>query len=225
MKMIVGKNLTILSTSLTKMTNVWEQERLGNLLDVSKIKNISNFFTRSDVFSVSKDFGVINQIEFLGRSFAGKHLKNYKILKTGQLVYTKSPLSNNPYGIIKCNNNIDGIVSSLYAVYQPKENVNPFFIAHFYSIDYRVNNLLKPLIAKGAKNTMNITDEAILGAMFRVPIINEQNKIAVIFSNIISLIALHQREDFQSLNQGYLVILIVDIGKLHLCILVFYLLS
>ncbi|WP_322961869.1 restriction endonuclease subunit S [Mycoplasmopsis cynos] len=187
-KMIVGKNLTILPSSLTKMTNVWEQERLGNLLDVSKIKNISNFFTRSDVFSVSKDFGVINQIEFLGRSFAGKHLKNYKILKTGQLVYTKSPLSNNPYGIIKCNNNIDGIVSSLYAVYQPKENVNPFFIAHFYSIDYRVNNLLKPLIAKGAKNTMNITDEAILGAMFRVPLINEQNKIAVIFSNINSLI-------------------------------------
>ncbi|UWV86566.1 restriction endonuclease subunit S [Mycoplasmopsis cynos] len=193
-KIIAGKNLTILPATLTKMTNVWEQERLGNLLDVSKIKNISNFFTRSDVFSVSKDFGVINQIEFLGRSFAGKHLKNYKILKTGQLVYTKSPLSNNPYGIIKCNNNIDGIVSSLYAVYQPKENVNPFFIAHFYSIDYRVNNLLKPLIAKGAKNTMNITDEAILGAMFRVPLINEQNKIAVIFSNIISLITLHQRK-------------------------------
>ncbi|UWV81036.1 hypothetical protein NW069_03815 [Mycoplasmopsis cynos] len=49
-------------------------------------------------------------------------------------------------------------------------------------------------MAKGAKNTMNITDEAILGAMFRVPLINEQNKIAVIFSNIISLITLHQRK-------------------------------
>ncbi|UWV80431.1 hypothetical protein NW069_03820 [Mycoplasmopsis cynos] len=136
--------MTILPATLTKMTNVWEQERLGNLLDVSKIKNISNFFTRSDVFSVSKDFGVINQIEFLGRSFAGKHLKNYKILKTGQLVYTKSPLSNNPYGIIKCNNNIDGIVSSLYAVYQPKENVILFLLLIFIRLIIELIIYLNP---------------------------------------------------------------------------------
>ncbi|WAM05924.1 restriction endonuclease subunit S [Mycoplasmopsis cynos] len=34
--MIVGKNLTILLATLTKMTNVWEQERLGNLYQFGK---------------------------------------------------------------------------------------------------------------------------------------------------------------------------------------------
>ncbi|UWV93868.1 hypothetical protein NW062_00795 [Mycoplasmopsis cynos] len=53
--------------------------------------------------------------------------------------------------------------------------------------------------------------------------LKEQTNISIIFNNINSLITLHQCEDFQSLNQGYLVILIADIGKLHLCILVFYL--
>ncbi|MCU9935371.1 hypothetical protein [Mycoplasmopsis cynos] len=50
-------------------------------------------------------------------------------------------------------------------------------------------------------------------------------RIRAIFKHLNSLITLHQREDSQSLNQGCLVILIVNIGKLHLCILVFYLLS
>ncbi|TQC53989.1 hypothetical protein E1I18_01550 [Mycoplasmopsis mucosicanis] len=111
--------------------DAWELKRFDSLLEVSKVKNNHNFFNRSDVLSVSKEYGVINQIMFLGRSFAGKLLNNYKILKKDQLVYTKSPLSDNPYGIIKCNKHIDGIVSSLYAVYNPKNIINPIFIDHF----------------------------------------------------------------------------------------------
>ncbi|WAM06346.1 hypothetical protein ONA23_05135 [Mycoplasmopsis cynos] len=34
--MIVGKNLAILPTTLTKMTNVWEQEKIGNIFTITR---------------------------------------------------------------------------------------------------------------------------------------------------------------------------------------------
>ncbi|MCU9932953.1 hypothetical protein NWQ33_03450 [Mycoplasmopsis cynos] len=37
--MIVGKNLAILPTTLTKMTNVWEQERFENIYQKYSVKN------------------------------------------------------------------------------------------------------------------------------------------------------------------------------------------
>ncbi|WAM06347.1 hypothetical protein ONA23_05140 [Mycoplasmopsis cynos] len=35
-KMIVGKKLTILPATLTKMTNVWEQEKIGNIFTITR---------------------------------------------------------------------------------------------------------------------------------------------------------------------------------------------
>ncbi|WP_338582785.1 hypothetical protein [Mycoplasmopsis cynos] len=34
--MAVGKNLTILPATLTKMTNVWEQEKIGNIFTITR---------------------------------------------------------------------------------------------------------------------------------------------------------------------------------------------
>ncbi|MFV9989289.1 MAG: hypothetical protein AB8W35_03570 [Coxiella endosymbiont of Dermacentor nuttalli] len=50
---------------------------------------------------MSGDQGCVSQIEFLGRSYAGSTVKDYHIVETHDIVYTKSPLKNNPYGIIK----------------------------------------------------------------------------------------------------------------------------
>ena len=44
-----------------------------------------------DVLSVSGDYGVVNQIEFQGRSFAGVSVSNYGVAHTGNVIYTKSP--------------------------------------------------------------------------------------------------------------------------------------
>ena len=70
----------------------WEKIQLNKCLDISNNINIHNTYGINDVLSISDEAGVVNQIEFLGRSFAGKSLQKYKILKTNQLVYTKSPL-------------------------------------------------------------------------------------------------------------------------------------
>ena len=46
---------------------------MGDYLEVSKEKNRDEGFGKEDVLSVSGEFGIVNQIEFQGRSFAGVH--------------------------------------------------------------------------------------------------------------------------------------------------------
>ena len=94
----------------------WMYVELSECLTVCKDRNISESYNKNDVLSVSDDYGVVNQIEFLGRSYAGKSVANYRILKHGDIVYTKSPLKAKPFGIIKVNNGRNGIVSTLYTL-------------------------------------------------------------------------------------------------------------
>ena len=93
----------------------WEKKMSVNYLDISHEKNIDNRYDKIDVLSVSDDCGVMNQIELLGRSYAGKSVSNYGVLNNGEIVYTKSPLKSKPFGISKKNTGKTGIVSVLYA--------------------------------------------------------------------------------------------------------------
>ena len=49
-------------------------------LEVSSEKNRDNRFTKEDVLSVSGEYGIVNQIEFQGRSFAGASVSNYGVV-------------------------------------------------------------------------------------------------------------------------------------------------
>ena len=144
--------------------------------------------------SVSGDYGIVNQIEFQGRSFAGTSVTNYGIVNTGDVVYTKSPLKSNPYGIIKINQGITGIVSTLYAVYKPRNNVYSKFIQIYFEQDARMNNYMRPLVNKGAKNDMKVSDENALRGEVCFPGKSEQIKIGEYFNKLDNLITLHQRE-------------------------------
>ena len=176
-------------------TDDWEQRKLSHFLDVSSEKNTDNLYTKDDVLSVSGDFGVINQIEFQGRSFAGASVSNYGVVHTGDVVYTKSPLKANPYGIIKANKGKTGIVSVLYGVYHTRENANADFIQMYFEQDTRLNNYLRPLVNKGAKNTLLISDtDALEGEVCLAPTFDEQKTIGQFFDTLDNLITLHQRK-------------------------------
>lgn len=144
--------------------------------------------------SVSGDFGIVNQIEFQGRSFAGASVANYGVVETGDIVYTKSPLKSNPYGIIKTNKGKNGIVSTLYAVYKPKQSANPEFVQIYFEQDARMNNYMHPLVNKGAKNDMKVSAENALKGQIVFPDIKEQRTISEFFRNLDTLITLHQRK-------------------------------
>ena len=175
-------------------TDAWEQRKLYEYLDVSTEKNIEDVFTKQDVLSVSGDFGIVNQIEFQGRSFAGASVSNYGVVNTGDVVYTKSPLNLNPYGIIKTNKGKPGIVSTLYAVYHPKENVDPAFVQTYFEQHARMNNYMHPLVNKGAKNDMKVSSENALKGDVIFPSMDEQRQIVALFAKVDSILTLHQRK-------------------------------
>ncbi len=175
-------------------TDLWEQRKLEEYLEVSGQKNFEGIYTKEDVLSVSGDFGIVNQIEFQGRSFAGASVANYGVVETGDIVYTKSPLKSNPYGIIKANKGKNGIVSTLYAVYKPKQSANPEFVQIYFEQDARMNNYMHPLVNKGAKNDMKVSAENALKGQIVFPDIKEQRTISEFFRNLDTLITLHQRK-------------------------------
>ena len=178
----------------------WEQRKLIDYLEVSSEKNRDNRFTKEDVLSVSGEYGIVNQIEFQGRSFAGASVSNYGVVENGDVVYTKSPLKSNPYGIIKTNKGIPGIVSTLYAVYKPKEITDSKFVQIYFELDSRMNSYMHPLVNKGAKNDMKVSAENALKGMVSFPKKDEQEMISLYFSTLDNLITLHQRQHKLHLN-------------------------
>lgn len=175
-------------------TEAWEQRKLEDYLEVSSEKNRDELLGKEDVLSVSGEVGIVNQIEFQGRSFAGVSVANYGIVEVGDVVYTKSPLKSNPYGIIKTNKGKTGIVSTLYAVYKPKKNVDSEFVQIYFESDFRMNSYMHPLVNKGAKNDMKVSDaNALKGPVF-FPKIEEQIVISQYFNSLDHLITLHQQK-------------------------------
>ena len=175
----------------------WEQRKLVDYLEVSKNKNKNEAYGKEDVLSVSGEFGIVNQIEFQGRSFAGASVVNYGVVEVGDIVYTKSPLKSNPYGIIKTNKGKSGIVSTLYAVYKPKENCDSEFVQTYFELDSRMNSYMHPLVNKGAKNDMKVSDENALKGSVNFPKFEEQKEISQYFASLNTLITLHQWKHYR----------------------------
>ena len=166
-----------------EFTDSYEEEKLSHYLKEQKDRNKKNEYKKQDVFSVSRTSGIVNQIEYLGKSMAGQDLSNYHIVYPSNVVYTKSPLKETPYGIIKHNNKNSGIVSTLYAVYECNDDALPAYIDYYFSFDDRVNRYLKPLVNIGAKHDMKINNEDALAGIVCFPSIAEQRKV-VTFLNI-----------------------------------------
>lgn len=193
-KLFPQKGCTIPDVRFKGFTDAWEQRKLNEFLSVSNLKNAENKYNKKDVLSVSGDYGIVNQIDFQGRSFAGASVSNYGVVEKGDIVYTKSPLKLNPYGIIKTNRLNNGIVSTLYAIYKTKENCDSKFIEHYFNLDSRLNQYLKPLVNKGAKNDMKVSSENALIGEVCFPKITEQVLIADLLDCLDIYITLHQRK-------------------------------
>ena len=160
----------------------WRRIDLCKVLQERNEKNVEG----RTICSVSVSQGVVNQIEYLGRSFAAKQTSHYNVVKYGDIVYTKSPTGDFPYGIIKRSDiKEDVAVSPLYGVYIPV-NDSIGVILHFYFMKPSCAfNYLHPLIQKGAKNTINITNRRFLENSVPLPISeSEANTIAVMLKSI-----------------------------------------
>lgn len=125
---------------------------------------------KEEVFSVSVHKGLVNQIEHLGRSFAAQDTRHYNRVFPGDIVYTKSPTGDFPLGIIKQSKVFqEVIVSPLYGVFTPATNALGVILDALFESPIAVRNYLHPLVQKGAKNTLAITNSRFLDGMLLLP--------------------------------------------------------
>jgi len=145
----------------------WHKIMLSEILTERNELNVAYH----PVHSVSVSAGVVNQVEYLGRSFAAKDTAHYHVVHNGDIVYTKSPTGNQPYGIVKqCHCLNPAAVSPLYGVYQPTSFEVGNYLHYYFLNSLNTNNYLSPLIQKGAKNTINISNQRFLENRIPLPI-------------------------------------------------------
>lgn len=156
----------IFQSTKNKNQRGWKPVVLSSIL--SEHRHISTGVEK--VFSVSVHKGMVNQIEHLGRSFSSNDTSKYNRVHFGDIVYTKSPTGNFPLGIVKQSHiEEDIIVSPLYGVFTP-ENFDLGTILDFYfNSPTRSKNYLSPIIQKGAKNTIAITNSTFLSNQITLP--------------------------------------------------------
>src|ERR1700677_3784813 len=144
----------------------WINDPLSKVLDEHKLKNHDG----CEVFSVSLERGVVNQIEHMGRSYAAKDTSNYNKGKPYDLVYTKSPLRDFPFGIVKqCKIDTEVALSPLYGVFAPANRYLGLLVEAYFESPNRSKAFLSPLCQKGAKNTIQITNATFLSGRLPLP--------------------------------------------------------
>lgn len=170
----------------------WEEKPLSHFLHEHKTKSDG----KCEVHSVSVAKGVINQVEYLGRSFAASDTSKYNLAKPGDIIYTKSPTGEFPYGIVKQNKNpYNVIVSPLYAVYTPVNQYVGYILDSYFESSVNTNNYLSSLIQKGAKNTIQISNDTFVSKSMCLPSDPaEQQKIAECLETLDNLIAAESKK-------------------------------
>ena len=122
-----------------------EDTMLSDILTERKLKSTGN----EEVYSVSVAKRLVNQIEHLGRSFAAEDTSKYKVVKPGDVVYTKSPTVDYKWGIVKQSMiDKDVIVSPLYGIFILKSYAFGFVLDAYFSSSVRAHNYLISQIKK-----------------------------------------------------------------------------
>ena len=152
--------------------------------------------TNLRVCSVAVNKGVVDQVEHLGRSFAAADTSNYGRVKPWDIVYTKSPTGNFPYGIIKQNRTNEVVaVSPLYGVYTPISKNIGYMLHIYFEQSENANNYIRTLAQKGAKNTINISSSRFLDKDIIFPIKDKDiDYLADFFSQITERIVQAEKE-------------------------------
>ena len=158
----------------------WKNIKLCEVLSERKEKNVEQNLR---ICSVAVQKGVVDQVEQLGRSDAANDTSNYSVAHYGDIIYTKSPTGDFLYGIVKQNLLQETVaVSPLYGVFTPLTFGLGYFLHTYFQSAICARNYLLPIVQKGAKNTINITNDTFISSKLYLPLdVEEQKAIADTF--------------------------------------------
>lgn len=158
----------------------WKNIKLCEVLSEREEKNVEQNLR---ICSVAVQKGVVDQVEHLGRRYAANDTSNYSVAHYGDIIYTKSPTGDFMYGIVKQNLLQETVaVSPLYGVFTPVTFGLGYFLHTYFQSAICARNYLLPIVQKGAKNTINITNDTFISSKLYLPLdAEEQTAIADTF--------------------------------------------
>ena len=178
---------------------VWEQRKLGDLVDRVTRKNQD--LVSELPLTISAQYGLIDQNEFFDKRVASKDVSGYYLIENGEFAYNKSTSTDAPWGAIKRLDRYEnGVLSTLYIVFGIKAN-NPIdsdFLVSYYSTNLWHKGIHE-IAAEGARNhgLLNIAPADFFETKLMIPQdIEEQKKIGKYFEELERLITLHQRKPY-----------------------------
>lgn len=144
----------------------WSRMKLSAIMKPHRLKSDGS----SEVHSVSLAKGVVPQVEHMGRSYAANETSHYTLVRPFDVVYTRSPLADFKFGIVKQHKaKHNAIVSPLYGVFTPKTRHLGRLAEAYFDSPARSRAYLEPLAKKGAKNTIQLPDKEFLSGYIYLP--------------------------------------------------------
>ena len=174
----------------------WKTQKMSDVLcernEVNKDQNLR-------ICSVAVNSGVVDQREHLGKSMAAADTSNYNVVCYGDIVYTKSPTGEFPFGIVKQSQLSENVaVSPLYGVYKPATYELGYLLNEYFMYSNNANGYLLPIVNKGAKNTINISNTTFICPSLYLPTdFEEIKKLAQIFKTANREIEILEKELIQ----------------------------
>lgn len=167
----------------------WEEIKLGELTYPTGVKNKNNVDLES--YSISNEKGFIPQSEqFEGAGYLNDADRTlYYIVSTGSFAY--NPARINVGSIGYQNVGKDVLVSSLYEIFNTRDNLNDAYLMNWFKTGYFHKNVMK--YSEGGVRQYFYYDKLCM-VDFALPSLPEQQKIADFLSNVDEVIAASEEE-------------------------------
>lgn len=155
----------------------WNYNSLSNYVERIITKNKNN--ESNLVLTISAQYGLVDQVKFFNRKVSSSNISGYYLLNNGDFAYNKSYSNGYPWGAIKRLNNYNqGVVSSLYICFRPKNNIDSDYLEQYFETNkwYRQ---VSEISVEGARNhgLLNIAVNDFFETKHYIPSIIEQAKI------------------------------------------------
>ena len=175
-------------------TDPWEQRKLGEVAHRVIRKNKGN---QSDLpLTISAQHGLVDQRDYFNNQVASRDMSGYYLLENGEFAYNKSTSGDSPWGAIKRLTKYEkGCLSTLYICFG-LDLGDPDFLVTYYETN-RWHGAVQMIAAEGARNhgLLNIAPDDFFETVLTLPCSTEEQKqIGCFFTQLNSLITLHQRK-------------------------------
>lgn len=182
--------------AMRPLVSSWEQRKLGDLYRSGDEKNERLEFNIDKTISVSTMTWNPG-----GNGAAAESLPLFKVLRYGDLAFEGNRTKGHPYGKLVVNDIGAGIMSSRFRTLAAKQTPCVSFWKCFLLNDATFRSIYINCTKRGTLMTELVVPELLQSSVL-LPTEAEQSEIGTFFTQLDSLITLHQREPPHTMKEG-----------------------